>query len=143
MWKMFLDDERMPAGDPTEWVICRNMAEVCAAITRHGCMPSFVSFDHDLGDRFAVIDGMPTGDGLDVAKYLCSLDQNTDARFPAGFSWYAHTQNPVGRDNINGYMQSYMTHRLNDDEQVKERELTESVMRDMHAKFDAILGRRL
>jgi len=104
VWSLFLDDERFPPDDGREWKIARTHQEVIDLIELHG-MPVFVSFDHDLGDL------IPNGNGHIVAKYLCELDMHTEYTFPEGFDYYVHSQNPVGRDNIIGYMNSYMKYR--------------------------------
>lgn len=104
VWSLFLDDERFPPDDGREWKIARTHQEVVDLVELHG-MPSYVSFDHDLGDL------IPNGDGYQVAKHLCALDAYPQYRFPEGFDYYVHSQNPVGRDNIIGYMSSYFKHR--------------------------------
>ena len=95
-WKMFLDDERYPVDD--NWVIVRNKCEVLKAISDRG-MPSFISFDHDLGEN------EPTG--YDIVKALVELDMDGEHKFPEGFSWYVHSQNPVGALNIDSYLSNY------------------------------------
>lgn len=98
-WIMFLDDERHPPEDGQDWVICRSHAAAVAEILYRKQLPKFVSFDHDIG---------PGPDGLKVAHHLCDLDAFSDHfEFPQGFDWFAHSQNPVGRDNINGYLTGY------------------------------------
>lgn len=106
-WALFLDDERFPpehrpCGLP--WKIARNHHEVIQLIQEFG-MPTFVSFDHDLGDI------IPNGDGYLIAKYLCDLDMYTAYKFPDGFNYTVHSQNPVGAGNIRGYMHGYLKYR--------------------------------
>jgi hypothetical protein len=47
MLKLFLDDERFPPDDGSEWVIVRSAFEAMLYCMDHGC-PEFISFDHDL-----------------------------------------------------------------------------------------------
>lgn len=88
-YRMFLDDERDPPRDGQEWVVVRSYDEAVAYMADHG-IPTFMSFDHDLG-------GEKTG--MDVAKWLVAhvLDRGLDL---SDFSFYVHSQNPVGARNI-------------------------------------------
>jgi hypothetical protein len=88
-YNLFLDDERDPPANDQEWVIVRTSDDAMAAVEAYG-IPSFISFDHDLG-------------GDDTAmKFLRRfadhvLDTGADL---TGMDFYVHSQNPVGRDNI-------------------------------------------
>lgn len=97
-WKLFLDDEREPVG--TGWTICRSVAEVAAVAKIFG-LPSFISFDHDLGPG-------PAPDGYDNTGMGCAkwiVDQVLDGvPLPDGFAFYVHSQNPIGAENIRRYM---------------------------------------
>ena len=103
-YRLFLDDERWPSlsqlpGDG--WAIVRSVAEAQRIIAEFG-MPVFVSFDHDLGD------GAPTG--MDFARWL--VDQDLDGNpLPPNFSFYVHSQNPVGAENIRSYLGKYLAQR--------------------------------
>ena len=109
-WKLFLDDVRelawvYPDADPDEWVVCRSFADAAHAIGRLG-WPSFVSFDHDLGD------GVPTG--YDLAKVLIELDLDTpqgEEGLPRDFEFAVHSANPVGRANIEALLTRYLVYR--------------------------------
>ena len=100
-YKLFIDDERFPVDD--SWIIVRSSAEAIQVVKDLG-MPSFISFDHDLG-----------GDDISInfitwlANYLC---YSTDD-FPKDFDYYVHSQNPVGKQNIEGWMQSIIKHFKN------------------------------
>jgi len=63
--------------------------------------PSFISFDHDLGDGLT---------GYDCAKWLVEYDLETGL-MPADFSFYVHSQNPVGASNIKNLLNSYMRNK--------------------------------
>ena len=112
-WNLFIDDER-DVEDVTwaplqiqekyrngDWVVCRNHFEVFEKVYDFG-MPMFISFDHDLGE------GVWTGH--DIVKELVDIDMNTiDCRnkFPEYFDYYVHSKNPIGKANIEGYINSY------------------------------------
>lgn len=98
-WTLFIDDERMPPWHADDsWLIARSFDEVKNLVADLG-MPCFVSFDHDLGKN------QPTG--MDIAKWL--VDQDLDGiRFPLGFDFYVHSQNPVGKKNIEAYLHQYL-----------------------------------
>lgn len=100
MYSMFLDDERFPPqkNQMGEWVIVRTLDEVKKTVAEKG-FPSFVSFDHDLGDD------QPTG--MDVAKWLIDYDMDNEV-MPDDFSFYVHSQNPVGAKNIQSYIDGYL-----------------------------------
>lgn len=100
-YSLFLDDLRKP---PTEvpvgkkWIIARNYQKAVAIVEKNG-MPTFVSFDHDLGRRKA-----PTG--YDFAKYLVECDQD-GKKFPDNFDYLIHSANCVGGPNIALYLKNY------------------------------------
>lgn len=99
MYRMFIDDERFPPGNPDDWVICRTMLEVQVVIDHEG-MPSFISFDHDLGGDNA--------SGMDIAKWIVESDLNKEISIPDGFDFYVHSQNPNGAGNIEGLLRQYL-----------------------------------
>ena len=113
-WNLFIDDERNPMDvkwlsyDLTaryrndDWLIARNIAEVSELICQFG-MPSFISFDHDLGNN------EPTG--YDIAKELVEIDLNLNFKFPNNFDFAVHSKNPVGKANIEAYMRNYFKQR--------------------------------
>jgi len=97
----FIDDERDPPDDGSKYVVLRSFQEMKDRVCEHG-FPDYISFDHDLGDG---------GTGMDCAKWLIEVDlQQRDwnpIKFPETFWWTVHSENPVGRDNINGLLESY------------------------------------
>jgi hypothetical protein len=110
-YPLFIDDERFPPGDGREWEIARTFEDVAEVLSRRGA-PSFMSFDHDLGDD------IPTG--FDIAKALVEGDMASrddlpprgpafTFRFPEDFDFYVHSQNPVGKHNIQAYLDGYLT----------------------------------
>lgn len=105
-WNLFIDDERMPPEDGREWVIARNFFQVAETISRMGSFPSHISFDHDLG--------LYTSTGYDIAKWLVGRDMEGGGWcFPSDFTFYVHSQNPIGKENIEGYLNSYFKHKGN------------------------------
>ena len=66
----------------------------------HG-MQGYISFDHDLGENERT--------GYDIAKLLVDLDMNGEREFalPAEFEFYVHSQNPIGKANIEAYLNNY------------------------------------
>jgi hypothetical protein len=99
-WNLFLDDERFPPEDGREWVICRNRADVVLTIMSRG-MPSYVSFDHDLGQDEST--------GHEIAKLIVDWDMNDRYySLPEDFSFYVHSQNPIGKANIEGLLNNYL-----------------------------------
>lgn len=102
---LFIDDERFPPkNDGRHWVIARDWHEVMMMLRIHG-MPGYISFDHDLGED--------THTGHDIAKFLIELDMGSDGQYviPDDFDFYVHSQNPVGRDNIEGLLRNYLRFR--------------------------------
>lgn len=120
-WNLFIDDERNPE-DVTwapphildkyrneEWVSARNFYEVGNLLWKRG-QPSFVSFDHDLG--------MGEATGYDIAKYMVMLDMDSDIfgkvyPLPTDFDYYVHSMNPVGKLNIESYLNNYLKSKGN------------------------------
>jgi hypothetical protein len=121
-WNLFIDDER-ELKDVTwapwhvrhlyrneEWVIVRSYGDAMVEILNRG-FPKFVSFDHDLGDETKYT-------GYDLAKQLVendiiSGDQPSRQRykFCDDFTFYVHSQNPVGKQNIETYLNNYLKHK--------------------------------
>ena len=117
-WNLFIDDER-ELSDVTwapwqirekyrneTWIIARTWQEVERYVEQWG-MPSFISFDHDLGRRHYT--------GHEIARMLIddALDypRNRMKQFPKDFDFYVHSRNPVGKENIEGLMNNYLKHK--------------------------------
>lgn len=121
-YRLFLDDERDPPREPRRWrdqirraarrflglptapdvepwVIVRSYEAAIATITARG-LPDYASFDNDLG---ADADGQPLPTGYDVAKWIGEYVLDHDADL-TGFTWYVHSQNPVGARQIDAYL---------------------------------------
>lgn len=104
-YSLFIDDERHPPyRDGRDWKIARDWEDVMMLLRIHG-IPNYISFDHDLGiDKHS---------GHDIVKFLIDLDMGDDDMFtiPADFTYYVHSQNPVGKDNIAGLIDGYLKFR--------------------------------
>lgn len=97
-WKMFLDDERFPAGD--QYAIVRSSNKAIQAVQAAG-MPITIAFDHDLG-----------GDDTTMVFLNWLTEEIIDGKlsFPEGFTYSIHSQNPIGAANIDGWMKNLIKH---------------------------------
>lgn len=94
MYKLFIDDERYPVDD--EFIIARSFNQAIDIIKEKG-LPEYASFDHDLG-LFAKT-------GADIAYWITDYCQDNKIKFT--MQYYVHSQNPVGKKNIEGVFESY------------------------------------
>lgn len=97
--KIFIDDERFPNEEGSIFIV-RNMFEFKHVISNRKYFPMFVTFDHDLGE------GEPTG--YDICKLMTELDLDNICNFPKGFEFDVHSQNPVGKRNIEQLLNGYL-----------------------------------
>lgn len=110
MKKLFLDDVRSidmvyDKSMETEFDIVRTYEEFVAYIKKNG-LPTFISFDDDLGlDK----DGNPAPDGLDAAKWLV-YDSRLDLQ---KLEYKVHSANPVAAKQIHGLLTNYINHQKN------------------------------
>ena len=107
---MFIDDEREPGKSLLEmdlaWVIARSSAGAISTMESMGC-PSFISFDHDLGGddtAMKVVNWMINEDLMQGRELGISFIE-------PGFAFCVHSQNPIGADNIQKLLQSYLNFR--------------------------------
>ena len=103
-WWLFIDDERFPIDKYLDtFTIARTYDEGVQLCEHRGC-PQFISFDHDLG--------LESLTGHDFAKYLIERDLDLDGAFiPDNFTFYVHSANSVGRENIQKLLDNYLAHR--------------------------------
>ena len=111
-WQLFIDDERNPIDvkwgtwkdqalyRDSEWIIARNWNEVLELVVSLG-FPSMISFDHDLGDNQKT--------GYVIAQKMCDMIMD-GIEVPHGFQFRVHSKNPVGAENIRGYMNNFLKH---------------------------------
>lgn len=77
-----------------EWTIVRSYIDFKALITKRG-LPTYISFDHDLGTEET---------GYDCAKWLVEYCLDKDLAVP---EFNVHSANGPGGDNIKGLLNSY------------------------------------
>lgn len=96
--KLFIDDERFPITD--DWAIARSSDEAILYIMVFG-IPNEIAFDHDLG-------------GDDTSRIFINKLSNymldTGAKFPKGFIYNIHSQNPIGVNWIKSTMDKLIEH---------------------------------
>jgi hypothetical protein len=98
--RVFLDDERNPKLHYD--VIWRSWSDAVAFISRHGLTQiNHVSFDHDLGSALS---------GKDVAQLIVEYDMMTNT-LPKDFTFNVHSANPIGKANIESYLNNYLDAR--------------------------------
>lgn len=114
-YRLFLDDVRhppdvaryiMPCGlkslyNYPEWMVVRSLEAFQQIIQEQG-MPSFISFDHDLGLLDAATGQELTG--VDAARWLCTFAAAHHLKLPP---YQVHSVNPVGRENIISILESF------------------------------------
>lgn len=100
--KMFIDDLR-PLPD-TSYILARSYDEAINYVKQNG-IPNFISFDHDLGvDENNNL--LPSG--YDFVKWLVEMDMENIFIFPNDFTFFVHSANPVGKTNIETYLNNYL-----------------------------------
>lgn len=117
---LFLDDIRVPRDvkwvelPPRVWTIVRDYKAFVKVIDEKG-IPDIVTYDHDLAlEHYTEIDfqkmlkldykNFTEKTGYDCAKYLVSVCEAKCVKHP---EYYVHSMNPIGKENIEGYIQSY------------------------------------
>lgn len=98
---LYLDDERMPKTT-FPWIIVRSYDDAVAFVEKNGT-PDYISFDHDIASEPMT--------GYDFAKWIVEQDLNGTHLMPVDFGYNIHSANPVGRDNIMGYLNNYLSYK--------------------------------
>lgn len=100
----FTKEQKRILGDADyeDWNIVRSTQEAQTAVVQLG-VPKMIFFDHDLGL------GRPTG--YDFAKWLAEADMDGRIEIPGTMEFYVHSANPVGRKNIQGFLDGYLGSR--------------------------------
>ena len=98
-WKLFIDDERNPIENG--WVIARSSKEAIDYIKMVGSFPKEIAFDHDLG-----------GDDTSIKfiNWMTEMLIENKYKIPYNFKYSIHSQNPVGKMNIEGLMENLIKH---------------------------------
>ncbi|APW65289.1 hypothetical protein LPB137_05215 [Poseidonibacter parvus] len=100
--KMYLDDIRTPKYKFD--VIVRSFYEATSYVEENG-IPEYISFDHDLGcDK----EGIELESGFDFVKWLVDMDIENKYNFPNDFDFNVHSANPIGKENIESLLNSYL-----------------------------------
>lgn len=102
MTKLYLDDLRTPHEDG--FTILRSYEEAVTYIEEYG-LPDLISFDHDLGVDEV---GRLLLTGYDFAKWLIEADLDGRIDIPPTFDFIVHSQNPVGKENIEKLLEGYL-----------------------------------
>lgn len=127
---LFLDDYRNPFNKEHDWLVFSPIGKDARTIwvksydafvkwiTLNG-MPDGICFDHDLGhehygiectseawEEYYAADLEKTG--YDAAKWLCEYADKTGVEIPP---YVVHSANPVGRKNIQIYIENFKKYR--------------------------------
>lgn len=92
-YNLYLDDIRNPPAD-RDWLVCRSSQEALDRIVENG-MPSFFSFDHDLGEDDTTM------------VFLRRLVNEVWDGVSVPPEYQIHSANPVGVQNIRSFMDSW------------------------------------
>lgn len=122
LYYLFLDDDEARKPHKITWVnlplvpwtIVRNYEDFCDIINKNG-LPACLSYDHDLGEqaynearfqKFLKFDYSKITEktGLDCAKFLVEKCMELNVPHPP---FTVHSMNPIGRENIQKYIESY------------------------------------
>lgn len=98
--RIFIDDLReCKYTEPC--TVIRTYDDFVNHIKQYG-IPKFISFDHDLAD---FDENGTERTGYDAAKFLVEymIEYNIQVRF----EYYVHSANPVGKHNIESYLENY------------------------------------
>lgn len=97
-YRLFIDDERYPVD--VDWLIARSSEEAINYVLSFG-LPSEIAFDHDLG-------------GEDTTRrfifWLGGYLVESNEKFPRGFKFTVHSQNPAGVQWITGTVNNLIQH---------------------------------
>lgn len=96
MTTMFLDDCRNPRHHFD--IICRSVSDAKIWCNLYG-IPNFISFDHDLDMNET---------GYDFAWWLINESLDGKLTFPEDFSFFVHSANPVGKQNITSLLNNFL-----------------------------------
>lgn len=91
-------------SDPSIWTIARTYDEFTDLIDHHFDEIDMISFDHDLACYDKSGNEMT---GKNAADYVIDRCLDTGKPFPK--SWYVHSDNTNGRQNIIGTITNYLT----------------------------------
>ena len=119
-YNIFLDDTRVPtdvtwANIPADqhYSLVRSYKEFVDLITLRREVPKYVCYDHDLADTHyghglnnneIPYESYKEKTGYDAAKWLVNYCMERGIKHP---SYVVHSMNPIGKQNIESYINSY------------------------------------
>lgn len=83
--------------DISELTICRTMEEAVALIESKGYLPSFISFDNDLGEDNK---GKPLKEGIDFAHWIVESVLDEKYVLEEDFDFFVHSANSIAGPEI-------------------------------------------
>jgi len=117
-WNNWIDSHGVnPTDYDITWV--KNYDDFTGWVKING-LPDVVCFDHDLGQDVAIeryttggmtkrqakkLKKLETMSGYECAKWMVNYCMDNDLRLP---DWYIQSANPVGKENIRSYLQSFV-----------------------------------
>lgn len=111
MYCLFLDDIRFPEDInlKSEYtiIIARNMDDAVWYTINYG-IPNQISFDHDLGFDHYIINKVSEKTGYDFVKWFGGYIIENKLKLPKDFKYQVHSQNPIGKENIEKYMKNLL-----------------------------------
>lgn len=116
MWNNWIARQGVnPMDYDITWV--RNYDDFVEWIEVNG-LPDVVCFDHDLGQDVAIerykimsktqakkLKKLETMSGYEAARWMVNYCMDNDLHLP---EWYIQSVNPVGKENIRSYLQSFV-----------------------------------
>lgn len=93
-----------PIEQPFEVIWVKKYHEFVSWITENG-LPDGICFDHDLSDIHINKSTYKEKTGYDAAKWLVEYCLDNKLKIP---KWNIQSANPVGKDNINGLLMSFI-----------------------------------
>jgi hypothetical protein len=116
---LWLDDKRNPFENnwltfspiekPYDVIWLKKYHEFVSWITENG-LPDAICFDHDLSDIHCNKSTYKEKTGMDCARWLVDYCLDNNKKLPL---YNIQSSNPVGKDNIDGLLQSFMKEQEN------------------------------
>ena len=110
-FNLFIDDLRLPTdrevlesglNKDLTWTCVRNVQGAIWAITERGRMPDRIALDHDLGEEPFTKEPITI---MEFLKYIAY--EYWDGKAESIPEYTIHSANPVGRENIKAFMESW------------------------------------
>lgn len=114
-YSIFLDDERSVARiypkntkqfiKKMNLITCRSYKEAVALVEKQKKMPTYISFDNDLGQDWK---GNVLKEGKDFAEWLIEADLDKKFTFDPTFSFFVHSANVIQSKEIEIKLTNYL-----------------------------------